>query len=173
MIVAVQLQAGTSQQLRKGADPGGLLAINDDQTGNPGEVQIFGTDKGRNQIGMTGTELPQVFSWEPGKQSRASGYSRPAAVSEPRQSKSALTWLMIRSKGLPSGQFTLPTPGIFHNLPQVIILRLPAGQLTNFSAWAIRQAGSPGRRSASTTVKSTPLTCLTMASTSRTLLPRP
>jgi len=73
MIVAVQLQAGTSQQLRKGADPGGLLAINDDQTGNPGEVQIFGTDKGRNQIGMTGTELPQVFFLGTGKTEQGIG----------------------------------------------------------------------------------------------------
>ena len=61
MVVAVDFQTGATDQLGEGADTGGLLAINDDQAANTGEIKLFNTDQRREQVGMAGTEITQVF----------------------------------------------------------------------------------------------------------------
>ena len=72
MIVNVQFQAGTFENLRKTPDTGSLLAIDDNQAGDGVEINILGAGNGRKS-GCRAIKPRTTFSWEPEKEISAAG----------------------------------------------------------------------------------------------------
>ena len=73
MVVDVDLKTGSSQDLGKFADPGGMLAIDQDQAGNPGQVDILHSGEIQEVAGGLEEEVAHALLLRTGENHGASG----------------------------------------------------------------------------------------------------
>ena len=88
MVVDVDLEAGTSENLLETPDAVGLLAVDDDQAGNGSEVDVPGAGNGRQafrgQPGRAAPVSPVEGLWggnNPGRRFGLDGFPEPGGLS--------------------------------------------------------------------------------------------